>query len=180
MNRCMRFWRVRVSALLLCFLVSQQFSTAQVNLNLVWTYSSTNETGFGIQRATSTNGPWTQIATIPAPTTSYLDTGLNYSTTYYYQLWAYNAAGNSPLSSIASFTTPPAPALQISVTSARQFMLTVNGQNGHIYDVQATQDFKTWTTIGAVTVVTGGSADFTDTNTAYFSKRFYRIQDTQP
>ena len=59
-------------------------------------------------------------------------------------------------------------------------MLTVNGLNSHTYDIQATQDFKTWTTIGTVTVGTGGSVDFTDTNKAYFSKRFYRIQDTQP
>jgi hypothetical protein len=109
MNRCMRFSFARVSALLLCFLVSQQFSIAQVSLSLSWTYSSTNETGFGIQRAASTNGPWTQIGTIAAPTTSYLDTGLQYSTTYFYQVWAYDAAGNSPFSSIASYTTTPAP-----------------------------------------------------------------------
>jgi hypothetical protein len=175
-----RFWIAQVSALLLCFFVSQQLSSAQVSLTLSWVYPSTNETGFGVQRATSSSGPWTQVGTVVAPTTSYLDTGLNYSTTYYYQVWSYNAAGNSPLSSIASFTTAATPEVQLSVTPTRQFILTVTGQTNHTYNIQASQDLKTWTIIGTVTLVAGGSVNFTDTNAASFPKRFYRTQDTQP
>jgi hypothetical protein len=148
-----------------------------LGLSLSWTYSSTNETGFGVQRATSTNGPWTQIGTVAAPTTSYLDTNLKYTTTYYYQTWAYNAAGNSPLSSMASFTTPPAFGVQLSVMPAGQFMLTVAGRTNHKYVIQATQNFITWTVIGTVTLGTNGSSNFTDTNAANFSRRFYRVED---
>ena len=87
--------------------ISTQPASAQISLSLSWIYRGTNETGFGIRRATSKNGPWVQIARIPAPTTSYLDTGLNYSTVYYYQIWAYNGAGDSPLSGMAVFKTRP-------------------------------------------------------------------------
>jgi len=68
----------------------------------------------------------------------------------------------------------PLPGMQLRITPAKQFVLTVTGTAGHTYDIQATQDFKTWTVIGTVTVGTNGSTVFTDTNAASFSKRFYR------
>ncbi len=71
---------------------------------------------------------------------------------------------------------PPLPSVQVSVTQARQFILAVTGQVGHTYDIQATQDFKTWTVIGTVTVGATGSLNFTDTNALSFSKRFYRTR----
>ena len=69
------------------------------------------------------------------------------------------------------------PGVQFRITPAKQFILTVAGQTGHRYDIQATQDFKTWTVIGTVTMGAGGSLDFTDTNAAGFSKRFYRTRE---
>jgi hypothetical protein len=71
---------------------------------------------------------------------------------------------------------PPLSIVKVSVTPARQFILTVTGQVGHTYDIQATQDFKTWTVIGTVTVGATGSLNFTDTNAPSFSRRFYRTR----
>jgi len=68
------------------------------------------------------------------------------------------------------------PGVQLLVTHTRQFVLSVTGTIGHTYDIQATQDFKTWTVIGTVTVGTNGLSVFTDTNAASFSKRFYRTR----
>jgi hypothetical protein len=70
--------------------------------------------------------------------------------------------------------TTPSPGVQLRVTPTRQFILTVTGPIGHTYDIQATQDFITWTVVGTVTVGASGSLDFTDTNAPSFLKRFYR------
>lgn len=60
------------------------------------------------------------------------------------------------------------------------FNFALSGRAAHTYDIQATQNFTTWTLIGTVTTDTGGSAGFTDTNATGFLRRFYRIRDTQP
>jgi hypothetical protein len=68
------------------------------------------------------------------------------------------------------------PGIQFGVTPTRQYVLAVNGPVGQTYKIQATQDFKTWTVIGTVTVGASGSVNFTDTNAASYSRRFYRTQ----
>ena len=103
--------------------------------------------------------------------------GLVQGATYYFAATTYSCLGvESPFSSEVSYTVPILPGVQLRVTPAKQFILTVNGPIGHTYDIQATQDFKTWTVIGTVTVGAGGSLNFTDTNAASFSKRFYRTR----
>ncbi|MBE2216549.1 MAG: fibronectin type III domain-containing protein [Opitutaceae bacterium] len=73
---------------------------------LTWADNSTNETGFRIER--STNGStFTEISTVGANVVSYVDAGLPNSTTYWYRLRAYNSAGNSGYSNVATGTTPP-------------------------------------------------------------------------
>lgn len=55
-------------------------------IDLTWTDNSTYETNFVIGRSTSPSGPFTVINSPAAGSTSYSDTGLASSTTYYYQL----------------------------------------------------------------------------------------------
>jgi hypothetical protein len=110
--------------------------------------------------------------------TSAVTSGLLVGVTYYFAATTYNAAGlESPLSSQVSYTVPAQPqGVQISTMLAGQFALTVTGTVGHTYDILATQDFKTWTVIGTVTVGAVGLLNFTDTNAASFSRRFYRTR----
>lgn len=72
------------------------------------------------------------------------------------------------------------PAVQVRVASNRQGLLTVTGQNGHTYHIQATQDFQTWTQISTVMLGTGGSVAFADPSAGSYPSRFYRIHETQP
>lgn len=83
-------------------------ATSYSQINLTWNDVSTNETSFLIERSTN-NVSYTQIASVSAGSTSYSDTGLAGSTTYYYRVRASNTGGNSPYSNIASATTPVAP-----------------------------------------------------------------------
>jgi chitodextrinase len=84
-------------------LAASAVSSSQINLT--WTDNSLNESGFKIQRAPSSSGPWGQIATTSANITSYSNTGLNPATTYFYRVTAYNSRGDSSYSSTASATT---------------------------------------------------------------------------
>jgi hypothetical protein len=79
---------------------------ATCQLTLAWQDNSNNEDGFKIERADSSLGPWTQIAQLPVGQTSYQDTGVVANWVYYYRLRAYNAAGNSGYSNVASGSTP--------------------------------------------------------------------------
>lgn len=78
-------------------------SSAQINLT--WTDNSSNEIGFKIERKTGSAGTYGQIATAPANTISYSDTGLTGGTTYYYRIRASNASGDSAYASEVNATT---------------------------------------------------------------------------
>ncbi|MCM8796957.1 MAG: hypothetical protein NC923_03660 [Candidatus Omnitrophica bacterium] len=55
---------------------------------LSWNDTSTDETGFKIMRRTGNNGPWSQIGSAPANTTTYIDDSISYDTVYYYVIQA--------------------------------------------------------------------------------------------
>src|SRR5882724_2980287 len=86
-------------------------SSSQINLS--WSGSS-GATTYNVKRATISGGPYTTIVTGVTGTT-YSDTGLTASTTYYYVVSAVNTNGESANSTEAAGTTfaavtaPPAP-----------------------------------------------------------------------
>jgi Fibronectin type III domain len=103
--------------------------------------------------------------------------GLIPGTTYYFAVTTYSSLGTeSLLSSEVSYTMPILPGVHLRITPAREFILTVTGLTGHTYDIQVSQNLIDWTIIGTVTLGTGGSLNFTDTNGTGFSRRFYRIR----
>jgi fibronectin type 3 domain-containing protein len=91
------------------------------SINLTWSDNSTNETSFVLMQSSSAGGIYNKLITIPANTTSYTDTGLGSSATYYYKIQAANAGGNSSWSNTASATTatsgPPAAPAALSATA---------------------------------------------------------------
>jgi hypothetical protein len=123
------------------------------------------------------SGIYTNKMTV-GPVTNAVTSGLLVGATYYFAAKSYSASGTESLySSEVSYTVPtPAQRVKLQVTPAKQFILTVTGPVGRTYDILATQDFKTWTVIGTVTVGATGSLDFTDTNAASFPRRFYRTR----
>ena len=79
--------------------------TSSSQIALAWVDNASNETGYSVERL---NGAaWTVIASLPANTTSYGDTGLTANTAYSYRVNAVNAAGPSAYSNTSSATTQP-------------------------------------------------------------------------
>ena len=77
------------------------------SISLSWTDNSDDETGFKVYR-NSADSSWESasvLTTTTANATSYTDTGLSASTTYYYRVKAANANGDSSWTSTASATT---------------------------------------------------------------------------
>ena len=82
-------------------------------INLSWTASTGAPTSYSLQRAPASTGPWTGLATISAPTTSFTDPNLA-NGTYFYRVAATNTAGTSAYSTTASATVSVLPAASIS------------------------------------------------------------------
>jgi len=84
-------------------LLAQALTTTSIMLT--WTDNASNETGYKIER--SLDGiTWSQVATVGANVTTYTNTGLTKNKKYYYRVVAYNGAGNSAYSNVATATTP--------------------------------------------------------------------------
>ncbi|MFA5118279.1 MAG: fibronectin type III domain-containing protein [Candidatus Omnitrophota bacterium] len=64
-------------------------------INLAWTDNSGIEEGFKLERKEGSSGTYSQIADLGQNVTSYSDTGLSSSTTYYYRVRAYSGSSNS-------------------------------------------------------------------------------------
>ncbi len=79
-------------------------AVSESQINLAWVDNAGNETGFYVERSLD-GGPFSRVATLPANTTTYSDTGLVSSTTYNYRVLAYNGTGVSAYSNVASATT---------------------------------------------------------------------------
>jgi predicted phage tail protein len=83
-------------------------STSSLAIALTWNDNSTDETEFQILRGLSTS-TMSHLASTTAGVTTYNNTGLASSTTYYYQVRSYNASGYSTTSSNFAFATTGAP-----------------------------------------------------------------------
>jgi hypothetical protein len=126
-----------------------------------------------------TSGLYPNSVTVGNVTTATIP-GLASGVTYYFAVTTYNTSGmESPFSNEIIYV-PGVPNIGLGAVVAGQAVISVNGMIGHTYEIQATQDFKTWTVIGTITLGATGPVNFTDTNAANFSKRFYRTRDTAP
>ncbi|NND45043.1 MAG: DNRLRE domain-containing protein [Xanthomonadales bacterium] len=83
-------------------------------IDLAWTDNATDETGFSIERSTD-GAVFTEVAVVPADAVAYTDSGLAGDTPYWYQVRAFNGAGNSAYSNVASATTEVGAAISLGL-----------------------------------------------------------------
>lgn len=93
-----------------------QASAGPASVTLSWTDPATNETGFRVERKSTSTGPWETRATVgansgPSPVT-YVDPAVTAGGSYVYRVTALNAAGASRQFSneAAATVAPPPPA----------------------------------------------------------------------
>jgi len=106
-------------------LLASVASTSQINLS--WTDASTTETGFRIERSTTSGTGFTLVTNVAANVTSFSNTGLSSNTTYYYRIRAFNGSINSSFTAQVTTTTsaPAAPTNLVAIAaSATQINLT--------------------------------------------------------
>jgi fibronectin type 3 domain-containing protein len=149
-------------------------------IDLAWTGIGGNEQGFRIERSADSK-LFTLMATAGATSTSYSDTNLAGSTTYYYRVRAFNTAGDSASSNVASATTPsgslPAPPTNLMATAASATAVKLswadNSSTETGFNVERSVDNITFTQIAQL----GANATtFTDSGLSAGTTYFYRVR----
>ncbi len=115
-------------------------------INLAWTDNANAEVGFKIERATASNGTFTQIATNAASDTTYSNTGLSANVTYWYRVRTYNANGNSLYSNLASSPVGNAPPVLTAIGNKTVASGTALTFTATASDPNATTTTTTWQT----------------------------------
>ena len=82
-------------------------ATAGSTVNLLWRDNDTNETSFEVDRSLGASGAWSQIASLPAGSTTYSDMSVSAGTSYSYRVRSWNGQGGSPYSNVQTVTNPP-------------------------------------------------------------------------
>lgn len=161
-------------------LTATAVSSSQINLT--WQDNSTNETGFRIERASSSAGPFTQIATVGAETTTYSNTGLSASTTYYYRVCAYNSDGNSPYSNVASATTqavlnPPIAPSNLSATavSSSQINLTWQDKSSNETGFRIERSLSATSGYTLIATVSANVTTYSNVGLSEYTTYYYRV-----
>jgi fibronectin type 3 domain-containing protein len=159
-------------------------SPSSSQITLAWRDNSTNETGFKVERALSSAGPFSYIGATAAA--GYGDSGLAAGTTYYHRVQAYNSYGNSAYSNTSACLTqggaltgvPNYPTgLVATVVSASQINLTwVDGStNESGFKIERSTATAPWAQIGTTAA---NVASFSSTGLAASTAYSYRVRAT--
>jgi hypothetical protein len=97
------------------------------SIDVAWVDNSSNEIGFAVERADAGLGNWSQIISMGSNATSFTDTGLQSATSYDYRIRAFNGAGSSSPSNVATATTDSFSSQDYFVTSESPGAGTVSG-----------------------------------------------------
>jgi len=152
--------------------------TAYNQINLSWQDNSGNENGFRIYRGT-TPSQLSEIETVGENTTYFQDKTCSIGTTYYYQVTAYAAQGESAPSNTANATiptgTPAAPSDLRGIYGANEVMLRWddNANNEALFSIERKTDWDPWEEIDTA----GPNATmYWDSDLPYADILYYRVR----
>lgn len=152
-------------------------ATSPTAIQLTWTDTSLNETGFGVERKSGAGG-FAYIGTAAADTSTFPDPGLSADTTYTYRIRALGTGGDSGFSNEATLPTPPlAPTgLAVSAPAPDQLLLTWTDtsqtESGFRIERRVGDFFTQVGTVGA------GVTQFVDTGVLPGTSYTYQLRST--
>jgi subtilisin family serine protease len=169
-------------------LVAEAVSYNQIDLS--WTDNSTDEDGFTIERSID-GTTFAEIATVGPDVTSFSNSGLSASTTYYYRVRAFHSGGASAYSNEASATTlaqptiPAAPSGLAATAKSRtriDLAWTDNSGNETGFRIYRSRNQTSWTQIATVgaNVTTYSNTGLSRNTTYYYRVRAYNAQGNSP
>ncbi len=155
------------------------FSEDEDIIRLDWTDVSTKETGYVIERAVTSGGSYSPVATLGADYTTYIDGGLTAGIEYFYRVQASGILGNSLYSNEASATpiliTPGG--LEATVLDEGSIQLTWTDSSNHEtgYSIERSlstndEDFA------QIQALPANFETYTDNSCAEGTAYFYRVQ----
>lgn len=148
-------------------------------INLNWTDNATTESGFVIERRTS-SGSFSQIATLGPNTTTYSDnSGLVCGTTYTYRLSSYNGSGSSYSNecTVASVACPGAPTnLTTTSNSTTQISLSWNDNSGNETGYKIERSSPGNTSFSQVATIGPNVTSYTNEGLTCSTPYYYRVR----
>jgi len=152
-------------------------------INLAWTDSSDNETGFRIERRIGAIGIFVEAAKVNANVTSFADTGLAANLKYFYRLRAFNVSGPSAYSTVTSAATaqhsPEAPSDFVTVLVTHNRVLLAWQDNSNIESGFRIERSSASSLPGAfieIAVLNANVTSFTNTGLSETTQYFYRLR----
>ena len=130
---------------------------AQVTVS--WSDATPDDhTGFKVERKTTTNGAFAQVATTGPTVMAYLDTTLTAGTTYCYRVRAYNTAGDSPYTPEACAVAPTPVVRTLTVAKSGTGTGTVDSSpNGITCGGTCSATYTSGTTVSLSATPTSGA-----------------------
>lgn len=168
------------------------FTDSVLQISLSWSDESENEDKFFIERKSSFAGSFVIYDSVEKNEQNYLDSELEENLTYYYRVYARNAAGDSGYSNVANATTnlnpPTAPKeLEATATSADTIRLTwrdsSNNESGFtIWRQKKSAGWESLTSVGqspeAGSLIQYDDGSLTEYTTYYYFVLAYNNFDT--
>lgn len=159
------------------------------SLTINWNDNANNETNYVLERSNDGTN-FTVIATLPANTVTYNDSGLTPNTQYYYRVKATNTTEASVYTSNASVTTPPIPSApakatnpnpanannQVELNSGNLLLKWTGSTNTTTYSVFLGTNPTNLTNLGSVAYSATPSYQLNNLNTA--TDYYWRIDAT--
>ncbi len=156
-------------------------ATSPTQITLSWVDNATIETGYGVERSTTSGTGFVLVTTAAINATGFVDTGLTTGTTYYYRIRALNGGLPSAYTTQigTAIVVPAAPTtLTVTAASATQVNLTwvdaSTNETGFVVERSTTSGSG----FTIVTTTAANATSYSDVSAVANTTYYYRIRST--